>query len=110
MASTAQTIIQIHMTALFFFSIPALLEEVALNTIRTVLSVVEAVAYAISGGLWWKGSRIRVPIVQPTWGGIKDVLTLSQSVAVTSRWNKWAAIAAAAGAIFHILGMIFPSE
>lgn len=70
------------------------------------LSVVEAMAYAISGLLWWKGSRIAVPIVEPTWAGIDKVLALSHAVSDASWWNRWAAIAAAIGAGVHILGII----
>jgi hypothetical protein len=71
-----------------------------------LLSWIEAGAYATSGWLWWKGSRLLVPIVEPTWKGIDDVKALSQGVAAASWWNRWAAIGAATGAGAHILGMV----
>ena len=79
-----------------------------MGLLHTALSLGEAAAYAISGVLWWKGSRIAVPIVEPTWAGIDKVLNLSQAVSDAGWWNRWAAAAAAIGAGVHILGMAVP--
>jgi hypothetical protein len=76
------------------------------NYFLAVLPALAAVAYAISGALWWRGSQVTKPIIEPTFAGIVSFLTLSQNVSSSVRWNRRAAVAAAVGAGLHILGMI----
>ena len=74
--------------------------------VRGILAVIEAIAFALSAGFWLVSGRVPVPIIEATYDRIAEIKQLTENLAAASRWSKWAAVAASAGAIVHVAGMI----
>lgn len=73
---------------------------------HAILATIEAIAFAMSGGFWLISARIPVPIIEATYDQIAQIKELTENLAAASKWSRWAALAASAGAIVYVVGMI----